>query len=57
MSDDVISKELGKNADAISVNKRDQKMYLNAKKHRVYRLLMHGYYMDVRSRLANLLKR
>ena len=57
LSDEVISNELNKDITLISVNKRDRRMYLNANKRRIYCLLMHGYYMDARSKLANLLKR
>ena len=57
LSDEIILSELSKNIDRLSTNKKDDKMYLNAKRHRAYRLLMHGYYMDARSKLANLLKR
>ena len=57
LSDEVISNELNKDITLISVNKQDRRMYLNANKRRIYCLLMHGYYMDARSKLANLLKR
>ena len=57
LSDEIILSELSKNIDRLSTNKKDANMYLNAKRHRAYRLLMHGYYMDARSKLANLLKR
>ena len=57
LSDEVISSELNKDASFIATSKRDEKIYFNAKRQRILYLLMHGYYMDIRSKLANLLKR
>ena len=55
--DDVIYKVLGKDLRYVAINKRDMKLYAKAKKRRVISLLLYGYYMNVRIKLANMLKR
>ena len=57
LQDETIEAVLSGDVKEVAANKRDEKMYLNAKKHHVHRLLWHGYYMHLRSRLAAVLKR
>ena len=57
LSDDVISAVLRKDTESVAINKKDINLYAKARKHRIIYLLLHGYYMDARSKLANMLKR
>lgn len=57
LSDEIIADTLNKNVDSVVRNEKDRKMYLNAKKGRAFRLLLHGYYMHFKGKMAALLKR
>ena len=57
LNDTVISEMLSENITCISKNKKEQRLYNNAKKRKIGRLLLHGYYLDTRSKIANLVKR
>ena len=56
LQDEIICAVLSERPESVAVNKNDEKMYVHAKKGHSYRLLIHGYYMDLRSKLANVLK-
>ena len=57
LSDDVISGVLNKDLKSVAINKTDIRLYTKAKKQRIIYLLLRGYYMDARIKLANMLKR
>ena len=57
LSDDIISEVLNKDFKTVAINKKDMKLYAKARKRRPIWLLMHGYYMDARIKLANMIKR
>lgn len=57
LSDNVISEVLNKDLKSVAINRTDIKLYGKAKKRRVMSLLLHGYYMNARIKLANILKR
>lgn len=57
LNDNVISEMLSENITCISKNKKEQRLYNNAKKRKIGRLLLHGYYVDTRFKIANFVKR
>ena len=57
LSDDTISKVLNEKMELVARNKMDIKLYSKARRKKPMYLLLHGYYMDVRSKIANVLKR
>ena len=57
LSDDVISVVLNKDLESVAINKTNIRLYTKAKKQRIIYLLLRGYYMDARIKLANMIKR
>ena len=57
LSDERISDALCKSIDSVVCNERDRRMYLDAKNGKAQRLLLRGYYMHFKGKMAALLKR
>jgi len=57
LEDGVISCVVAERFEDISVNKRSKKIFTSVKKKHTHCLLMHGYYMNLRLKIANVLKR
>lgn len=56
LEDDIIAGILADRISDIALNEKDKRLYNNARRGRAYRLLINGCYMDLRGKLAKLIK-